>query len=200
MAKKEKYLGLVGEMNNVSISHPYKNNPEKVREIGERLRRQTQASAKQFRDAQAYSKWLMENRPFIDKEQKEELRAPHYYSLIRYMHDVESGEFVNVGVLMYSVRTGGHVLLMSYKTTRAKKLFGDLKDWDAERFEGHISAFAERIQYEFDNKLITNVADLIRFIHRRANSMIMSGPHGILVDVGDSMEEKTRELFKRLVR
>src|SRR3989344_4055085 len=109
---KQKYLGLVGQMNDITVSYPYKGNPERVREIGDRLRKQTEASAKQFREARAHSKWLMENKPFIDKYKKEELTTPHYYSLIRYMHDIESGEFVNVGVLMYNVKTNGYKLVI----------------------------------------------------------------------------------------
>ena len=71
---KQKYLGLVGEKNNVMVSKPYKGKPEKVKEIRDRLAKATQKSAEQFRKAHRTSAFLIKHYEERRKRCEEQLR------------------------------------------------------------------------------------------------------------------------------
>ena len=49
-------------------------------------------------------------------------KEPYNYVVLRYVHDVEVGEFVNVGLVMY-LPSRKHVL------TQARKTFGRIKNF-----------------------------------------------------------------------
>ena len=64
-------------------------------------------------------------------------RQPYTYRTLRYVHDIQTGEFLNVGVVLH-VATATNVLFRIRKTfSRAKALFPDL---DGEAFRGAMAA------------------------------------------------------------
>lgn len=62
---------------------------------------------------------------------------PYTYTILRYVHDIRTGEFLNVGVVLHVPATSG--VLFGTRTTyvRAKRMFPDL---DGEAFRDAMSA------------------------------------------------------------
>ena len=116
-----------------------------------------------------------------------------WYVIIRYVHEVERDEHINVGVALLS--PGEEIkILVSVNPNRAKRLFENEERWDEEWFEHVVESFKERME----NDSITSLEQLKIFMETRANQMQFGGLRGIKIKDGD-VNAAVKTLFERLV-
>jgi len=121
--------------------------------------------------------------------------AVGYYSIIRYMHSIEDGEFANVGVFIIckDLKFSGYIMDSNF--ARAELYFSGRNNWKSERLKDLIESFGERLDYEFNDCF--EVEYLKRFVVTRANHMIMSEPRGIKISVP---QKQLEDLHERMVK
>lgn len=117
-----------------------------------------------------------------------------YYSIVRYVHNLERGEHVNIGVLVYCPELGFLNTMLSPGQDKPKRYFSSEEGWDADKFREIRTIFKQRIENEHNN--IASIEDLQQFVDTRANQIILSPPRGLkIVNPNHQLED----LYKKLV-
>jgi hypothetical protein len=127
-------------------------------------------------------------------------KTPYSYTVLRYMHDVATGEFVNVGVVMFA--PGERFLGAMFRTTfkRVKSLFPTLH---SDAFKASMRAldasFKERKAELNVNNLngAKTALDIATNILPKDDSSLQWSPVG--TGVASNLEEKLLSLYARLV-
>ncbi|RJQ46750.1 MAG: DUF3037 domain-containing protein [Nitrospiraceae bacterium] len=73
------------------------------------------------------------------------MKIPYTFSILRYMHDVLSGEFVNVGVVLFAPKAKYLNALCTSRYSRISKLFSD---FDGEHFRKSVRYIQARLEEE----------------------------------------------------
>jgi hypothetical protein len=129
----------------------------------------------------------------------EEKRRAAYYSIITYVHDIEVGEHVNVGIIAICEEDDAcHWKLIEEwsEMDRAIRFFSPENNWDSERVMHMITSMNERLEQE----KIKTVKQLSAFKDTRANNIQFSHLRGVSLS-GDekAIFKEVYELFDRLV-
>jgi hypothetical protein len=78
------------------------------------------------------------------------MKVPYTFTVLRYIHDVLSGEFVNIGVVLYSPKAKFLDARFSLHYGRLSKMFSDV---NGEHFRKNVRFIQERLQEEGDRLL-----------------------------------------------
>jgi hypothetical protein len=70
------------------------------------------------------------------------MKTPYTFSVLRYIHDVVSGEFVNVGVALYAPQTRFLGVVCSGTYGRLSNFFGGIEGEHFKRIMRHISSLS----------------------------------------------------------
>jgi hypothetical protein len=130
------------------------------------------------------------------------MKTAYTYTLLRYVHDVASGEFANVGVVLFApdARFAGAICRDTYG--RISKMFPDM---DREGFKSlmrytasRIDALGERLRGELPiESRPADAGALARSVLPRDDSSLQWGPVGR--GLCDDPAQKLEDLFLRYV-
>lgn len=117
-----------------------------------------------------------------------------YYSLIQYAPNPSRAEAVNVGVLLFCPTLNVLDAEFSRSNDRVRRFFGRDTELDLVRLNTRKQAIKDRFVVEKDK--FKTLSDLEKFIHSRANEILITDPRSIRVH--DPKRQLT-ELFDELV-
>src|SRR5207244_11364010 len=127
-------------------------------------------------------------------------RAPFSYVVLRYMHDVFTREFVNVGVLLYAPRAGFLKFERLSSLDRVRGFFPGLQSESLRELLGFLTSRAEEVHHKssglFDRDHLSADAIAKTLLPIDDSALQWSAPGG---GVTDAPEETIKELFERLV-
>lgn len=130
------------------------------------------------------------------------MKTPYSFSVIRYVHDVVGGEFVNVGVALYASDNNYIDAICTKKYGRLSKLFVEV---DGVQFrslmnllENHINRARQRLEGElqFEGRPKDVLDILNKIIPKDDSSLQFSAPGGGLTE---SPEKTLEDLYERYV-
>lgn len=119
--------------------------------------------------------------------------AKGYYSILRYIPDLERGEGANIGVVVFCPALNFLRARTSRGNDRVRRFFRS-SELDLRRINTFKEAFEERVSIE--GQRIQTVEDFRSFIDTRANQLRLSEPRPVKVS---DPEETLSELFEELV-
>ncbi len=127
-------------------------------------------------------------------------RTPYTYTILRYRHDVVSGECVNVGVVLHAPERGFLKTKVSLRYGRLRKIFPDL---DPEAFKSSLRAIerglksvARRERGDMLSKLV-NAETISSGVLRRDDSSFAWSEIGS--GISNDPESELEKLFERFV-
>ena len=95
------------------------------------------------------------------------MKISYSYTILRYVHDVVSGEFVNVGVILYSPSTAYLGAKVTTSASRAKKFFGRVDSDFLRDLLRHAERMIERMARDLrPSQLTDNLKDVLSFAER----------------------------------
>lgn len=121
--------------------------------------------------------------------------AAGYYSLIQYCPDPSRLEAANVGVLLFVPARNYLKALTARNNRRVQQFFGrDAADWD------RLNAFKRGLEdmVAAEKASVHSVAELERFIGKRANALRITDPRPMKV-TRDDTDAELKQLFAELV-
>lgn len=104
-----------------------------------------------------------------------------YYSIIRYVHDVIDGEFVNVGIALWVEDTKSFAWDvwdgLTMVLNKADRFFGEREGWDKDRMEDMVNHMNDRLETE----KIQSLEQFKKFVEIRCNNIQFSDLRGIRI-------------------
>lgn len=130
------------------------------------------------------------------------MKIPYTYTVLRYVHDVLSGEFINVGVVLYAPDVKFCNARFSVKYSRLSKIFTDV---DGDHFRRNIRFIQERLEeegqrflHEFQfEKPAGSVKDFSAKVLPIDDTSLQFSPEGF--GVTDNLQNTLDQLFSRFV-
>lgn len=130
------------------------------------------------------------------------MKTPYQYSTLRYVHDTTTGEFVNVGVVIYSREARYASALCRTTFGRLSKTFPDM---DGEAFKGvmrHVQSRIEELGDDLKNELPLNglpesVLSVAHKVLPPDDSTLQWSPAG--AGLADDLALALASLFERMV-
>ncbi len=116
-----------------------------------------------------------------------------YYSVLQYIHDLERGESLNIGVLLFCPQRNFLKAITTKSFSSVSKIFGK-ENYDNKRLKALARAFEERVQAE--SPKVASYENLLLFIRTRANHFLLTEPRPMKVI---DPEKDLHALFTRLV-
>jgi hypothetical protein len=104
--------------------------------------------------------------------------AKGYYSILQFVPDLERAEGANVGIVLFCPEKRFLDIKLAGGNDAVRRLFGRYA-FDLKRIDVMKSSFAERIKYEVKN--IYSREDFEKFVHTRANQLILTEPRPMKV-------------------
>jgi DUF3037 family protein len=130
------------------------------------------------------------------------MKATYTYSVLRYVHDVLTGEFVNVGALLYSPDAAFLKARCITSYARLSQFYGSVDG----RSVLHVLRYVERAAGELANRLFTNLRfeELPKDARSCANLLIPPDDSAIQfgelgIGLTDNPEEALATIFERFV-
>lgn len=125
-------------------------------------------------------------------------RRPFTYTLLRYCHDVTTGEFINVGVVVYEPANNRLAFQFGVPLTRLKASFPNSNEWALqESLEQLRSWFSVAASAHDGSKSRTSVMDFARGALPVDDSSLQWAPPGSGITADP--DASARQLFERLV-
>ena len=130
------------------------------------------------------------------------MKTPYTYSVLRYVHDITTGEFINVGVALYS-REGGYASALCRSTFgRLSKVFPGM---DGDAFKNQMRFVQSRIEEIGDglkqelplNGQPATVMDVAHAVLPPDDSSLQWSPPGS--GLSENLPQTLESLFERLV-
>jgi hypothetical protein len=121
---------------------------------------------------------------------------PGYYSIIRYIHEVEHGEFVNIGVILFCAETNSVQFHITTNYKRAIRFFSKEQGWSLDRFKMTLEAMNNRLTIEVKDHG-KDFCNLIKFMQTRANQIEFSDLRGVVIS--DDIINEMGRIFIRTV-
>jgi hypothetical protein len=119
--------------------------------------------------------------------------ARGYYSILRYIPDLERGEGANIGVVLFCPELRFLKARTSRGNDRVRRFFRS-SELDLQRINAFKETFEERVSIEAER--IETIEDFQTFIDTRANQLRLSEPRAVKVL---DAENTLGELFEELV-
>lgn len=129
------------------------------------------------------------------------MKTPYTFSVLRYVHDVLSGEFINVGVVLYAPKVKFLNAIFTTKYGRLSKMFTDV---NGEHFrqviryiQANIEEEGERLEKELQFKPTNSVLDFTARVLPVDDSSLQFSPEGY--GLTDNPEKTLEQLCNRYV-
>jgi hypothetical protein len=130
------------------------------------------------------------------------MKVPYTYTVLRYIHDVLSGEFVNIGVVLYSPNAKFLDAKFSLHYGRLSRMFSDV---NGEHFRNNVRFIQGRLEEEGDRLLhqlelertAANVRELSARVLPIDDSSLQFSPEGY--GVTESPQKTLEQLYVRFV-
>lgn len=131
------------------------------------------------------------------------MKKPYTYTVLRYVHDVTTGEFVNVGVVLFSPETRYAGALCRHTISRLTKTFpgmnGELFKRTVRYIQEQLAEFGERLQDELPFEgLPKNAADLAQTILPTDDSSLQWSPPGS--GLAEDLPQTLNAIYERMVQ
>jgi len=117
------------------------------------------------------------------------------YQVLRYIHDIMTEEFVNVGLIIYAPKLKYLNSKSTYKYSRFSSLYGDLPGKyivkNIKHFENMIDTYSNRINSEVSFKQYNSIIDITSRILPKDNSSLQLSEikKGLTLDINRTFEE-----------
>jgi hypothetical protein len=130
------------------------------------------------------------------------MKTAYTYTILRYVHDVTSGEFANVGVVLLAPETGYAGALCRDTYGRISKMFPDMNregfKSQMRYIESRIDELGDRLRGELSlEPAPADAGELARSVVPHDDSSLQWGPVG--GGLCDDPAQKLEELFSRYV-
>lgn len=129
------------------------------------------------------------------------MKIPYTFTVLRYVHDVLSGEFINVGIVLYAPKAKFLNATFTTRYGRLSKMFSDVK---GEHFrqvvryiQANIEEQGERLEKELQFKPTNSVLDLTARVLPVDDSSLQFSPEGY--GLTDNPEKTLEQLYGRYV-
>lgn len=130
------------------------------------------------------------------------MKIPYSFSILRYIHDIVSGEFVNVGVVLYAPKARFLSATCSSRYGRLSKVFSDINGdhfRQVSRFiQAKLEEEGERLVSELPfDKLPTSVVDFTARVLPIDDSSLQFSPEGY--GLTENPQETLEQIYTRYV-
>lgn len=128
-------------------------------------------------------------------------KVPYTYTVLRYVHDITSGEFVNVGVVVMSSENGTFETLFKTNSVRVKTVFPTLNGKSYRSRLLKMQSSFELLKRQTDNELPINsdkkLLELVHSVLPNDDSSLQWGSIGS--GISSDLKKTATSLFERFV-
>lgn len=130
------------------------------------------------------------------------MKIPYSFSILRYIHDIISGEFINVGVVLYSPKANFLSAICTSKYGRLSKTFSNINGdhfRNVTRFvQSKLEEQGEKLVSEFQfTELPIKATDIVAKVLPKDDSSLQFSPDGF--GVTDDLQLTLEKIFNRYV-
>jgi hypothetical protein len=129
------------------------------------------------------------------------MKTPYSFTVLRYFHDVMTGEFVNVGVVLYSPQPNFLDCRITQLYGRLSKVFGEVNGDHFRKIVKYISSQLEekgdRLKTELPFTKYQSVLDVVGTVLPPDNSSLQFSPAGY--GVAEDLQKTLEHLYLRYV-
>ena len=130
------------------------------------------------------------------------MKIPYSFSVLRYIHDIVIGEFINVGVVLYSPKTRFLSAICTSRYVRLSKMFSNVSGDHFLQVSRYIQAKleeeGERLSTQLpSNKLPVSVLEFTTKVLPLDDSSLQFSPEGY--GLTENPQETLEQLYNRYV-